>query len=159
MLGASWPGERVPTSAFRIPVLSPPQGRYTSPRAALQAFAEQELARVDTISRGSISHAVGASPPDVAALLVFEELAHMTRVSPRGVCVWGVGGGGGGGGVLRSRRVRTPACVSARRFARLDCSTSSYWSLRGTWQHHRRLPCVHRRPIHCVGSGPLRQLL
>ncbi|KAL4418649.1 hypothetical protein ABPG77_011399 [Micractinium sp. CCAP 211/92] len=61
-----------------------PQGCYTSPRAALQAFAEQELARVDTISRGSISHAVGASPPDVAALLVFEELAHMTRDAAEG---------------------------------------------------------------------------
>lgn len=66
-------------------VLASVQGRYTSPRAALQALREQDLGRADTLSRGSISHAVGASPPDVAALLVFEELAHMTRV--------GVGGG------------------------------------------------------------------
>lgn len=57
-----------------------------SPRAALQALGEHDLARVDTLSRGSISHAVGASPPDVAALLVFEELAHMTRVGAAGLC-------------------------------------------------------------------------
>lgn len=53
------------------------QGRqYSSPRALL----EQGLNPVESFSRGSISHAVAASPPDVAALLVFEELAHMTRV-------------------------------------------------------------------------------
>ncbi|KAL4458469.1 hypothetical protein ABPG75_013334 [Micractinium tetrahymenae] len=61
-----------------------PQGRYMSPRAALQSFGEHELARLNTISRGSISHAIGASPPDVAALLVFEELAHMTRDAAEG---------------------------------------------------------------------------
>ena len=53
------------------------QGRqYSSPRALL----EQGLSPMESFSRGSISHAVAASPPDVAALLVFEELAHMTRV-------------------------------------------------------------------------------
>jgi hypothetical protein len=53
------------------------QGRqYSSPRALLQ----QGVNPVESFSRGSISHVVAASPPDVAALLVFEELAHMTRV-------------------------------------------------------------------------------
>jgi hypothetical protein len=55
-----------------------------SPRAALEAG---RLASLDSIGRSSISATVGASPPDVAALLVFEELAHMTRVRGRVVCV------------------------------------------------------------------------
>lgn len=58
------------------------QGRYMSPRALLEQASDEGrmLDSVQSISRTSISHVVAASPPDVAALLVFEELAHMTRV-------------------------------------------------------------------------------
>jgi hypothetical protein len=60
------------------------QGVYLSPRAALQQGGGKSAADLQALaasfSRVSISRAVAASPPDVAALLVFEELAHMTRV-------------------------------------------------------------------------------
>ena len=60
------------------------QGVYLSPRAALQQGSGRSATDLQALaasfSRVSISHAVAASPPDVAALLVFEELAHMTRV-------------------------------------------------------------------------------
>jgi hypothetical protein len=63
------------------------QGVYTSPRALLQDAGDNgEQRALDaalSMTRGSISHVVAASPPAVAALLVFEELAHMTRVRGR----------------------------------------------------------------------------
>lgn len=83
-----------------------PAGRYTSPRALLEsaggsAGRDAALASMQGLSRGSISHAVAASPPDVAALLVFEELAHMTRVG--GWVAWCSGARGrAGGGVLQA---------------------------------------------------------
>ena len=57
-----------------------------SPRAALEAGINP----LEAISRYSLSRTVGASPPDVAALLVFEELAHTTRVRMLARrCCWG----------------------------------------------------------------------
>ncbi|KAI3435863.1 hypothetical protein D9Q98_001921 [Chlorella vulgaris] len=65
-----------------------PQGVYTSPRALLQDAGDNgEQRALDaalSMTRGSISHVVAASPPAVAALLVFEELAHMTRDAAEG---------------------------------------------------------------------------
>jgi hypothetical protein len=69
----------------------PSQGVYVSPRGLLQSAgpggdggSDAALAAAMALGRGSIGTAVGASPPDIAALLVFEELAHMTRVGGAG---------------------------------------------------------------------------
>ena len=73
----------VSPAACPLPLQQEEGEEYASLRATLKAAGGLDPAAAMLGRLSFVSRAVGAAPPDAAALLAFEELARMTRVGGR----------------------------------------------------------------------------